>query len=662
MTRSGLLRMALAFAVTLTSAPAGAQDTQQARDARIEAELRSQSPEAESLYVAGTAAYVHSDFSSSLVLMRRAGQTLPGNAHIMRGEGLTLLALGQRDSALDLIRGALARAHTADNLAALAYALLRTPPGVTPVPADLHLAASYCDEAIALDPTYAWHRILRCEIALMEGNVEALRTQVKTLRSIAPDSLATHVFAAIAEAVDGRPKRAKDELEAAHRLGLSDSLYRSQSEMIARIQPPPAVRARRVAELGGLIIGVWLGLMAVLLLAGIALSAATMRNITRIPTSTQGRATGLDAFLRRLYGAVLWLTCGYYYVSIPLVTLLVVALAGGLIYTFLVIGHVPIKLFAIVAVFGFGTLLAIARSLFIRVKDQEPGLKLNLEAHSRLRRVLDQVAERIGTRPVDNVYMTPGTEVAVLERGGMLGQLRGTSERCLILGAGVLDGMQLGPFRAVLGHEYGHFSNRDTAGGGFALGVRRSLVTMALHIARSGAAAWYNPAWLFLLGFHRVFLRISQGASRLQEILADRWASFRYGAAAFEAGLLHVIEASARFEPRMNATLREVIEGKLPLANLYAFRPTTGPSEAEIQQAVEAVLAAKPSPYDSHPRPADRFAMVHALPAEDLERSTDDEDAVWSLFPDREEIERSLTELVRTSIRANHGIEIPVSA
>jgi hypothetical protein len=106
-----------------------------------------------------------------------------------------------------------------------------------------------------------------------------------------------------------------------------------------------------------------------------------------------------------------------------------------------------------------------------------------------LRALLDEVAETIGTRPVDNVYLTPGTEVAVFERGGLWRQLQGNTERCLILGIGVLEGFQLGPLRAVLAHEYGHFQNRDTAGGGLALAVRRSLFTMAQGLAQGGAAA-----------------------------------------------------------------------------------------------------------------------------------------------------------------------------
>ena len=57
----------------------------------------------------------------------------------------------------------------------------------------------------------------------------------------------------------------------------------------------------------------------------------------------------------------------------------------------------------------------------------------------------------------------------------------------------MLEGFQLRPFKAVLAHEYGHFSNRDTAGGGLALQVRRSLGAFATTLAQAGAASVMRP-------------------------------------------------------------------------------------------------------------------------------------------------------------------------
>jgi Zn-dependent protease with chaperone function len=313
-------------------------------------------------------------------------------------------------------------------------------------------------------------------------------------------------------------------------------------------------------------------------------------------------------------------------------------------------GRIPVKLLLVVVVMTLGTLWSILKSIFVRAKDGDPGERLDLRAQPRLRALLGEVARRVGTRPVDNVYLTPGTDVAVMERGGLGRQLSGRAERCLILGVGVLDGFRVGALKAVLAHEYGHFSNRDTAGGGFALGVRRSLVAMAESLARSGSAAWYNPAWLFLNGFYRVFLRISQGASRLQEVLADRWAAFSYGSRAFEEGLRHVIERSVRFGARANATLQEMAALHQPVANLYAHEPSQAVPEEEVARRVREVLNRVPSVYDSHPSPVERTRWVRALGAKGVAASPADEAEAWTLFSDRKAIEERMTAAVHEAI------------
>jgi Zn-dependent protease with chaperone function len=342
----------------------------------------------------------------------------------------------------------------------------------------------------------------------------------------------------------------------------------------------------------------------------------------------------------------------------PLLLALVIVVGGGILYGLLSVGHIPIKFILIVFVITFVTAWSILKSLVVRRKDEDPGVRLDLDREPALRALLVDVAGRVGTRPVDSVYMTPGTEVAVFERGGLLRQLGGRTERCLILGAGTLEGMRLASFRAVLAHEYGHFSNRDTAGGGLALAVRMSVVSLATHLAQNNAAGWYNPAWLFVNGFHRLFLRISQGASRLQEVLADRWAAILFGAQAFEDGLKHVIDRSVRFDAHVRATLQEVVDTKRPLKNLYTYTPSAPIDATKLDGDVSQVLEREPSPYDSHPRPVDRFRWVHALgvPARP---AADDAAPVWGLFVDRGAIEERMTGLVRANVAASHGVAIP---
>jgi len=155
---------------------------------------------------------------------------------------------------------------------------------------------------------------------------------------------------------------------------------------------------------------------------------------------------------------------------------------------------------------------------------------------------------------------------------------------------------------------------------------------------------------------------ISHGASRLQEVLADRWAASLYGAEAFEAGLRHVIERSVRFDAHVGATLKEVLDTKAALANLYRYEPATPPSESDLERACQEALGRPASPYDSHPSPADRFAAVRATPTRGAGPSDDDAAETWSLFTDRAAVERVMTTVVRQGVQANHGVEIPAGA
>jgi Zn-dependent protease with chaperone function len=397
------------------------------------------------------------------------------------------------------------------------------------------------------------------------------------------------------------------------------------------------------------ILAAWFGAFGILFILGVILSKAAVHAAEEPLTDLSANASGLSSGVRRMYAAVLGLSSVFYYLSLPIVMLLVLGSAGGLVYGFFALGRIPIKLVILIVIVGGISIWSMLKSLFVRPSDDDPGTKVELEREPRLRQVLDEVAAKIGTHAVDNVYLTPGTEVAVMER-------RRKKERCLILGIAALDGLAMRPFKAVLGHEYGHFTNRDTAGGAFALSVRNSISATAIGIAQGGAAAWYNPAWLFVNAFHRVFLRISEGASRLQEVLADRWAVFAYGAQAFEDGLRHIVERGVRFDAHVGATLKEVVDSKVPLANLYTYTPAN--PTTDVTDAIEEALNRKSSAYDSHPAPADRFKLVHALPQPPIAAEPDDAMPAWSLFTDPLAIQHLMTEQVRVNVRANYGVEI----
>jgi Zn-dependent protease with chaperone function len=617
-------------------------------NAAVHRELRTLDPMAEVILQQADDTRSRGDHRAAADLYKLVLERVPNFAHAMRRGAMEEIALGNRRTALALLEKALALEASAENMSTLAVALIARGGEDSPTESDLARAGDLANRACANKPDDPEALAICAQVALARGDGATLESAVRGLTRVDPNGIATHYLATFAAGARGDVDGALASLERAHAAGLADHVYREIREPLLAARPG----GTRLLRLGGVTAAVWLGGALGLFTVGLVLSASAIRMSTRGAVRS-GRPAGIDVFTRRMYRAVLFASCVYYYLSMPLLLAVVVIGGGALLYGMVALGHVPIKLFIIVFVLMVVTAWSIVRSLVARGRHQDPGVRIFPDEHRRLWHVLGDVASRVGTRPVEAVYLTPGTEVAVFERGGLWRQLSGRGERSLILGIGVLDGLRLGPLKAVLAHEYGHFSNRDTAGGGLALTVRRSLITLMVGLATSGAAAWYNPVWLFVQGFQHMFLRISQGASRLQEVLADRWAATLYGGQAFEDGLRHVIDRSVRFSAHVNTTLQDTLLRRRPLQNLYRYTPAKPPDPEDLDVQVRAALDADPSPYDSHPRPADRFRWVHALGV-DVAESPDDSTPAWELFADRTSMEERMTEVVREAVANVH--------
>jgi Zn-dependent protease with chaperone function/uncharacterized membrane protein len=633
--------------------PAGAE-TLAEFTTRVELELQGKNPAAAKAFHEANLAREKSQWADAERLYRQVLALEPGYVHATRRLCHVVYEQGRRKEALPLCRQALAKEASPENRSQFLDVLLDRRNDHEPTAAELQEARTHASALLAL-PHPDWVVLpAACDTAIARQDANMLRRCVDRLESVAPTEVATHFYKWILALSEGDYSAAERALDRAHSLGLPDKAYASLMAETEKARP----WYQRFGRVAGIVVLAWAAVLGVLFVLGLILSHTTLKVARRPPDVQTGESVGMTWALRRAYQGVILGSCVYYYASIPIVVLMALALAAGVIYAFFAIGQIPIKLTLLIVVFACVTVWAALKSLFVRARDEDPGDRLERSRHPRLRRLLSEVASQIGTRPVDNVYMTPGTDLAVTERGGLVKQLGGRSERCLILGAGVVEGMTIGPFRAILAHEYGHFSNRDTAGGTFALAVRRSLWTMAHNLAAGGAAAWYNPLWLFLNVFHRVFLRISQGATRLQEILADRWAAFAYGASAFEEGLRHVVERSIRFQAHANSTLNEVVNGKLALANLYTYKPTKNPTQKEIEEAVRKAIDAPASPYDSHPSPAERFRLLKLLPSARAGSQVDAHLEVWSLFDDPVAVQRKMTDRIRANVAMSHGVSI----
>jgi len=299
-----------------------------------------------------------------------------------------------------------------------------------------------------------------------------------------------------------------------------------------------------------------------------------------------------------------------------------------------------LAMFVLIA--GIYTLAAVVRSLFVRVKNEDPGRPLTPEEMPALWELAREVAQRLNTRPVDAIFFTPGVEIGVFERGSLYKRLRNQGQRYLILGMGALSGLTQGQLRAILAHEYGHFSNRDTAGGNLVQLVQRSLYTIARNLAHAGLATWYNPAWWFVNIYKRIFLRITLGASRLQEILADRLAALAYGASNLSGGLQQLIRQDLTFALQVDGEVKQAAEQQRSLHNLYTLPPVA--DTGAFEKALAETMNRPSSAYTSHPAPHDRLALIECIQAENP--PGEDPRPAWDLIEHAGQLQEEATTLL----------------
>ena len=501
--------------------------------------------------------------------------------------------------------------------------------------------AKAASQAQPNDPYTAY---MLCMAAAVNGDITTLRQASRHLIELSPQEPLGYYFAGLVAADDGQWELAESELLLAQKYGVPQAdIEAALNETGIRAQ----ARLYRGLRWGGYGLVGWLVGLVLLFMVGVVLSWLTLRAVHREMSSGQFEISPAERLVRRLYGVLIGIASAYFYLSIPVLILIVVGAVGGILYLFISIGRIPIQLIAFILIFGVYTLISIFRSLLIRIRREDPGRKVADGEMPELRQLVSEVAQRLGTCPVDAIFLTPGVEAAVTERGSLVSKLRDRGERILILGLGALSGLTQGQLRSILAHEYGHFNNRDTAGGGLAWQVRLSVYTLAYNLASRGLARWYNPVWWFVNGYYRIFLRIIFGATRLQEILADRFAVLAYGVRNLTSGLQQIVRQNLAFDTQVNAEVKQAQSEHRGLHNLYALPPVQ--DVASFEKSLAEVMAKPGSAYDSHPSLKERIALAERIKVSGY--FEEDWRPAWDLIPGAAQLQMEITTIVDGNLR-----------
>lgn len=607
-------------------------------------------PEIADDFARAETAWQDRDYRQARDLAERMLQKTPDHARVRYLHSVALVATGERERGLAAAEELLKEKTTVLRLLALIKVLEES---AAPRP----LLQSYrnrlyetAQTAVAGDGDDPLPLIVVAYEALSRNDDQRFRTATARLVERFPDRMESHYFNGIRAARDGDWITADREIREAGRLGLPQQEVDRLLDLGIRTH----ATVWRTVYLILYLMAAWIAGLVLLFVAGKALSTATLRSVER--SDPNRGVSPFERLLRKTYRAVIVLAGLGYYVSLPIVVLLAIALPAALIYGMFQLPVISLKVLLLVGLLGLASLWAALsgiRACFTRVPDEDPGRPLTPDEAPGLWQLSREVAEKVGTRPIDEIWLTPGTAIAVYERGGWLQRTRDRGRRALILGAYALDGLGQNALRSILAHEYGHFRHRDTAGGEVAMRVNRAMALFAEAIVRQGLAAAWNVSLHFLRLYHFLFRRISYGASRLQEVLADRVAVLAYGPSALEDGLTHVIRRDADFHFAVSQTIEESLRTAEPAANFYRRRvKATADDRRQLARLVAEQIAESSSADDTHPSPRERFALARRIDAAE----TDLPDApAWDLFADRDPLLAEMHEELSRGIAEQTG-------
>jgi Zn-dependent protease with chaperone function len=377
-----------------------------------------------------------------------------------------------------------------------------------------------------------------------------------------------------------------------------------------------------------------------------ALQLLSDEPLQQVVEGGQVERTASEPWLTHLYA--LGLVCGLvlFYVALPFVVVGLIGVTVGLLGLIVWIGHIPLKLALLIIVVGLGMAWAVIKSMFARMGSGAFGVEKSETECPRLFKALREVARRVDTKPVNTVYLAPGSEIGVHQEGRGPWGIFGTRRRVLTLGLSTLRSLTVRELKSILAHEYAHFSHQDTFYSQFIHRVDLSIHTALGGMAEAGGYLNYvNPFFWFLYLYYRAYSLLSAGFSRSREYLADRMACSLYGSKVFASALKKVYTNGPLFEMTMyDAVIGLLAEGKA-MTNMYeAFAnfKKEDASAAHRKKIRRELDDERPSLFASHPTYRERLAAVADFPPGQEGSAT----PAIQLFEDPAALEQELTDFL----------------
>jgi Zn-dependent protease len=223
--RRVLFSVAVLGVAVIVSAVTSMAADRDAFDESLTAALEASNPEAALLFERANAARDEQAWKRAEALYVEVRQLVPDFFHATRRQCGVVMLQGRRDEALVLCRQALEAAETPENLTAMARVMVEAGTDSEPTAEEVTAGLELAWKAFRLAPADPVVLPSICVAAAAGNDLELLRAAVDGLTASAPEEMATHYFAFLLAATEGRIDDATNALERARELGLAEEAY-----------------------------------------------------------------------------------------------------------------------------------------------------------------------------------------------------------------------------------------------------------------------------------------------------------------------------------------------------------------------------------------------------------------------------------------------------
>lgn len=342
-----------------------------------------------------------------------------------------------------------------------------------------------------------------------------------------------------------------------------------------------------------------------------------------------------------------------------LISVVLIAIGWGWLGYVLITGSNNILMMVLGAAFipsGLILLYFLSKFIFVRTLKVGKGYEIHEKDHPQLFAFIKTVARETGVKPPKHIYFTPNVNAsASLEINLLNTFLPGRKD--LNLGLALINAINISEFKAVLAHEFGHFSQVSMRIGLYVHKLNKALYNMlyenkSYHKALNLLGNWHWTISLpiilnsyiikciqaILRKFYWVINKSYMELSRESEFHADAIASYLSGS----NNVISLFEkhdvARYCYDQTMELLYSGLAENKKS-ENIYIIHSWLLKRYGEDIAPIFKPQIRVDDPWASHPSSEDRqkHLLCYSLLAPVLEEST------WTLFNDPGALQRAFT-------------------